>query len=107
MNIYEGKANADHCEYDVTKNGEPFSPELSLKVVNHSPTGFSWGYHGIGPSQLGLAILLEGTDEKTALEFYQSFKQKVIAQLPTDRPWKLTSADVRSHLGYIRLDEGR
>lgn len=56
--------------------GERMLPlEPSLKLRNHSPTGFAWGYGGSGPAQLALAILLDFTgDEKTALEYYQDFK---------------------------------
>lgn len=42
----------------VWANGKPLSLERSLKVFNHSPSGFSWGYGGSGPAQLALAILL-------------------------------------------------
>ena len=28
------------------------SPDRSLDVVNHSPSGFEWGYAGSGPAQL-------------------------------------------------------
>ena len=57
------------------------SPARSQKVHNHSPDGFSWGYGGSGPSQLALALLLEVTDEGTAVANYQAFKFDVIAGL--------------------------
>ena len=57
-------------------------PERSLHVRNHSPTGFSWGYGGIGPEQLALALLLELTDAAQALRWYQDVTSHVIAQLP-------------------------
>src|ERR671918_440545 len=57
-------------------------PERSLQVRNHSPTGFSWGYGGIGPEQLALALLLELTDAEMALRWYQDVTWQVIAQLP-------------------------
>lgn len=50
------------------------SLEDSLKVVNHSPTGFSWGYPGSGPAQLALAILLQFTDPNTAQRLHHHFK---------------------------------
>ncbi len=55
------------------------SPSKSQKVINHSPSGFSWGYGGSGPAQLALAILLEFTDNNTALAVYQNFKWDVVA----------------------------
>lgn len=59
--------------------------EPSLKLRNHSPTGFSWGYAGSGPAQLALAILLDYSGNPAwALAHYQSFKDRVIAGLSQD-----------------------
>lgn len=65
----------DYIELDLEK---------SLKVRNHSPTGFNWGYGGSGPAQLALSILLLYVDSKTAQEYYQDFKFGFIAGLPRD-----------------------
>lgn len=67
---------------DVTIDGKLLDPEKSLRVRNHSPDGFSWGYAGSGPAQLALAILLEVTTKEKASKFYQRFKHKFIANLP-------------------------
>jgi Family of unknown function (DUF6166) len=67
---------------EVWLDGKPLTPTRSLGLVNHSPTGFSWGYGGSGPAQLALAVLLELTDEASALATYQDFKWAVIARLP-------------------------
>jgi hypothetical protein len=75
----------------VAINGIPLSPERSLKLRNHSPTGFAWGYGGSGPAQLALAVLLEFTTEENALRLYQDFKFEIIAglegsfELPVER----------------------
>ena len=66
----------------VFMDGQELLPDESLKIANHSPTGFAWGYGGSGPAQLALAILLELTDKQTALSNYQRFKWKEIATLP-------------------------
>jgi len=84
-----GKAWIGNQEIDINR---------SLRLINKSPTGFSWGYHGSGPGQLALAILLELTDEQAALNFYQLFKQEVIAQLPAHEDFSLPVAQV---LGWI------
>lgn len=89
MNVYTGNYDND---YYVLKNGEIFDPKPSLKVRNHSPDGFSWGYHGSGPAQLALGILLEELGEKLAEILYQDFKRDIIANLSA--PWKLTTEDV-------------
>jgi len=63
-------------------NGAELKPDKSLKVRNHSPTGFCWGYGGSGPAQLALAILLEYFPKTIALDSYQDFKFRTIARLP-------------------------
>jgi len=44
----------------VTVNGVPLK-----HIVEHSPTGFQWGYGGSGPADLALSILADciGLDE--------------------------------------------
>lgn len=65
-------------------NAMVLNPSKSLKVRNHSPTGFSHGYGGSGPAQLALAILLELLSKKEALARYQQFKWDIIAGLKDD-----------------------
>lgn len=67
---------------EVWLNGKPLYPGPSLKIINHSPTGFSWGYGGSGPAQLALAILLELYGREWAEVNYQRFKETCIAGLP-------------------------
>lgn len=57
-------------------------PEVSLRVVRHSPTGFEMGYGGSGPAQLALAILLEVLPRGDALRLYQKFKESFVAPAP-------------------------
>ncbi len=65
----------------ISIDGKELTPNKSLEVRDHSPDGFNWGYGGSGPAQLALAILLEYTDEETALANYQTFKRDVIAEI--------------------------
>jgi hypothetical protein len=65
----------------VFLNGAELLPAQSLKVRNHSPDGFCWGYGGSGPAQLALAILINITDRHTAEANYQQFKWDVVAGL--------------------------
>jgi hypothetical protein len=65
-------------------DGVLLSPKKSQALMNHSPDGFSWGYSGSGPAQLALAILLEVTDENTAVLAHQEFKSEEIAVLTMD-----------------------
>lgn len=64
-------------------DGTELDPGPSLKVRNHSPTGFAWGYEGSGPAQLALALLLDFTgDRGFAAAHYQTFKRDVVARWP-------------------------
>lgn len=83
----------------VTVNDQPLN--LRLEVCNHSPTGFEWGYHGSGPAQLALALLIEHLeDTEQALAQHQSFMQYVIARLPFDG-WSLTTKEIEESLHSI------
>lgn len=62
--------------------GQELDIRKSLAIENKSPSGFAWGYLGSGPSQLALAILLELTDQETALRLYHPFKEAFIASAP-------------------------
>lgn len=74
----------------------------ALGYVNHSPTGFEWGYLGSGPAQLAFAILLDHFgDPAPARVFYQSFKFEVIAGLQGEH-WELTTAQINEALNRIR-----
>lgn len=96
MKTYSGKFD-NRKWYQTWLNGEVFSPVRSLKIRNHSPDGFAWGYSGSGPAQLALAILLEETDEETAQDLYQDFKSKVISNLPKEE-WSFDSALVQQFI---------
>lgn len=71
--------NVDHSVY---VDGEPLDLAASLKVWNHSPDGFAWGYGGSGPAQLALAILMRFTDADTARRLHQAFKWEHVAEWP-------------------------
>jgi Family of unknown function (DUF6166) len=59
----------------IRVDGEVLTPERSLALWNHSPTGFECGYAGSGPAQLALAILLAaGVEDARAVRLHQRFK---------------------------------
>jgi len=69
----------------------PLDPRFDL--VNHSPTGFHWGYGGSGPAQLAVALLADATeDDAIALRAYQQFKWDVVTKLPAQ--FELTHARI-------------
>ena len=76
-------------------DGSTLDLRPSLRLANHSPTGFSWGYHGSGPGQLALAVLLDqGLSPNTALRHYQNFKRDVVARQTFGAPLKIPRSTV-------------
>ena len=95
--------------FKVFMQGHELSPDRSLAVVNHSPDGFMWGYHGSGPAQLALAILLELVDEQSARAHYQEFKRDVIAGLDTysdfEMPMSVVLEWIAAHIPDAKAPE--
>jgi hypothetical protein len=79
----------------VSNAGQKMAPlPLRLDIVNHSPTGFSWGYSGSGPAQLAVAILADWTGcDHAARALHQRFKAAAIAGLP-EKHWSLADEDL-------------
>jgi hypothetical protein len=78
------KVTIELCTSDnsVKIDGKSLKLGKSLSMVDHSPTGFAWGYGGSGPAQLALAILLEVAGKDLALRHYQRFKWDYVSQWP-------------------------
>jgi len=89
----------------VTFGDRALELEPSLRLRNHSPTGFEWGYGGSGPAQLALAMLLEVASPEVALRWYQRFKSETVARLTDDR-WALAASDVERWLGRTAANAG-
>ena len=92
---FQGRRTPDGAE--VTVGGEPLRWQRTLTVSNHSPSGPEWGYHGSGPSQLALAMLIEIADAGTATAHYQRFKDERIAGLGADE-WSMPYDEVADWL---------
>lgn len=99
---YVGYRQSGQAIVEKRPGQERLTPERSLELVNHSPSGFEWGYGGSGPAQLALALLLDYTgDEAFALDHYQAFKTEVVSQLgcaESDECWRLTSSEIDATL---------
>lgn len=68
-------------------------PDESLKVWNHSPDGFQWGYAGSGPAQLALALLLDATgDRHFSSRRHQAFKFDYVANWGDE--WSMTREEI-------------
>ena len=93
MKIYRGTRNSEGGSI-VSVDGHPLDPNPSLRLWNHSPDGFNWGYGGSGPAQLALAILLDVyADPVRAVRHHQAFKWDVIAGLSNQ--WEISEVEVR------------
>lgn len=89
--------NEDWCVW-IYENGVPLTRlDPHLEVMNKSPTGFAWGYHGSGPAQLAFALLAEVIGVSRAREpwLFQEFKREVIAKFPPDKGWMLTENAIK------------
>jgi hypothetical protein len=98
MKVYQGfraaPTNAGE-ETIVLVDGMALPLEPSLKLCNHSPDGFEWGYGGSGPAQLALAILIDCLgDQERALRLYQDFKWRVVARWPQESGWNITENEI-------------
>lgn len=70
--------------------------------VNHSPSGYAWGYGGSGPAQLAFALIADAVDVETARECYQDFKFLAIGNLPMEQDWAMTDEIVRTFVRIVR-----
>ena len=104
MKIYTGISRVFCSVYGTMHDGEVRLLDPRLDLVNHSPTGFAWGYGGSGPSQLALALLADVYDDQTALGAYQAFKWAWVAKLPQDQGWEITEDEIRRIVARIGDD---
>jgi hypothetical protein len=90
----------EHVALIVTVNGQPLDPCLDL--ANRSPDGFDTA--GKGAYQLALAILADFLgDGWLAAQLAPYFATDVIAKLPRESEWQITSAQIRRWLDDFRL----
>lgn len=100
--VYVGYRQRGRTIVEKRPSQEQLTPDRSLELANHSPSGFEWGYGGSGPAQLALALLLDYTDdEEVALAEYMAFKTEVVSQLVctgSDGCWRLTGREIDAAL---------
>ena len=90
---YYGFDGGNSAAVFVSNDGQKMAPlPLRLDIVNHSPTGFGWGYSGSAPAQLAVAILADWMSDHAALALHQRFKAAGIAGL--EKHWSLTDDDL-------------
>ena len=88
--------------------GTELTPERSLDLVKHSPSGFEVGYRGSGPAQLACGLLLDYyNDTQVAREHFIAFRNRVISQLECDGPaacWHLSGEELDAAMATITDD---
>ncbi len=74
------------------------------EIVNHSPNGFNWGYHGSGPVQLALAFMVDlyGKNLKSHPIHYQTLKSELVATFPMDQDFKITDLEILQIIDKLR-----
>jgi hypothetical protein len=107
MKTYRSTARDGAVTVDV--DGCPVGPlDCRLDLINHSPTGFAWGYEGSGPAQLALALCADALDcDEHALQIYQEFKRRVVARLPQREDWIISDTVVRAICAPLLGPAGR
>ena len=86
----------------VETEGYELPLEPSLKLFNHSPDGFQWGYQGSGCAQLALAILLDLTEDPSlSVRLHQEFKRHLIAT--AGKQLVITEPDIRTWLNKVSV----
>ena len=83
-------------EYEIEQDGwQRRRVPLFLDEVNHSPTGFMWGYTGSGPAQSAYAILrVFSNSEKFARDYHHAFQQDVISRLNKEEGWTFSGEQI-------------
>ena len=90
LNAIEGRWSETDWYGEVVMDGVVLDHRPSLRVANHSPDGFAWGYQGSGPAQLALAILLNvGVAPSRALLLYVEFMDQFVAAVHDRAPFRL------------------
>jgi hypothetical protein len=107
--IYEGKRGPNGLLISVVKDHETDDAQVSqlsprTDLMKHTPNGaFECGFKGSGPSQLALAILADHLgDASEAVHLHLNFRDRVIVDLPRDRDWRLTKANIDGQLTALR-----
>jgi hypothetical protein len=97
---------AEHeWEVLVTNGHDTLSLNARLDLMNHSPSGFAWGYGGSGPAQLALALLADVMENADgALKLYGKFKWEKIAKIPMEASWSMTDAEIKSWIESQKLE---
>jgi len=95
---YVGYRQSGQAIVEKGSGQERLTPERSLELVNHSPSGFEWDMVVVVRHNSRSHSSLDYTDdEAVALDHYQEFKTEVVSQLDcagSAGRWRLTGAEI-------------
>ncbi len=120
---YTGTRSSNGVVVEVVMNHKGKVHKRKLKhVAYHSPAGLEWGYHGSGPADLALSVLVNYFNEHSpkegwmvrkrfdhwaehsqAWKHHQSFKRYFVAYFDYQR-WELTDTQIEKWLDERRLN---
>lgn len=109
MKVYRGMPiKSETGGFVVTVGDSEDGPRHDLDarrdLMDHS-SGFNWGYPGSAPTQLALALLADALDDDArALQLHHRFTETAIADLPFQKPWALSVADVMNEATKIERE---
>lgn len=112
MKVYEGTRSNDVVVVTVLKidgaghtvDRKPL--DLRLDLMNHSQTGFEWGYGGSGPSQLALALCADVVGDHRARAVYQHFKWQHVCKWPM-AGWRMTASQIEHDVALLEEQVAR
>jgi len=104
--IYVGYRRRGRAIVEKQSDQEQLTPERSLELANHSPSGFEWGYGGRAgrPNLHSPSCSITLTMRRWRLREYKAFKTEVVSQLESLGPddcWRLTGREIDAVLREI------
>lgn len=87
---FTADSNPTYARERLFVDGTELTPQASLALRNHSPSGFAWGYTGSGAAQTALAICLHiFQNPAVATVLHQAFKVKFVSCWPVAKPFNI------------------
>jgi len=109
-------------QYHFWRDVDGAQADVPHVVVEHSPDGYEWGYHGSGPADLALnmvqqALVELGHNGETvscyrgkcflvAYRLHQDFKRDVVTRFPQEGSFTYPCNAVRSWVRLAVIREG-
>jgi len=97
MKVYRGERDEQQEAWVYCYIPGEMMQEFPQQIVEHSPTGYEWGYGGSGPADLALNILADVAGEEVARKHHRRFHLEVVAKWER-AAFSITEANVQKWL---------